>query len=233
MLVAQLFWWIQGVRRWRRGRKTKQKDICHFPELVILHSLLFMWTMGARGGGGIICFLFLSLFFSRMETLELYLLLWFCMWEGASCLVDELDKLLLDHSTDSCVVIHFCSSTQPQGCGDICADGGPRSCSTCRSAGTMGHGPFHCIAPFLTSVVHMAAVFIGIDTLATTLSVAHPPHPIDFTDWITLPVLSGSVCACVRVLPICTEGHWHGQCGLWIGLMYVLSLLKGAILHRF
>lgn len=38
--VGCLMVWIQGVRRWRRGRGIKQKDICHFPELVILHSLL-------------------------------------------------------------------------------------------------------------------------------------------------------------------------------------------------
>lgn len=50
--------WIQGVRRWRRIRRIKQKDICHFPELVILHSLLFMWMTGK----GIICLLFFFFF---------------------------------------------------------------------------------------------------------------------------------------------------------------------------
>lgn len=63
------------------------------------------------------------------------------------------------------------------GCGDICANGGLRGCSTRRSAGTMGHGPFHCIAPSVTSLVHKAAVFMVIDTLAASLSVVLPTQP--------------------------------------------------------
>lgn len=56
------------------GKESKAKDICHFPELVILHSLLFMWMTGKV----CFCFFFIIFFFSRRETLELYLLLWFC-----------------------------------------------------------------------------------------------------------------------------------------------------------
>lgn len=127
-----------------KGKESKAKDICHFPELVILHSLLFMWMTGK------VCFCFFFIFFSRRETLELYLLLWFCMWGGEkSCLVDELDKLLWT-TIRTVAVIHFSFLHPAAGCGDVCANGGrggPRGCSTHRSAGTMGHGPFHCIAP--------------------------------------------------------------------------------------
>lgn len=93
-----------------------------------------------------------SLFSSRRATLELYLLLLFCTRGAKSRLVDELDKLLLDHrQTRTVVAIHLGSTA--------CLPGrwrGGRSSGygARRSAGTMGHGPFHCLAPFDLSSAH-------------------------------------------------------------------------------
>lgn len=61
----------------------------------------------------------------------------------------------------------------------------------------------------LTSLVHTAAVFMVIDTFAAAATPRPPPphaanhdtHRIDFTDWITLPVLF--VCVCVFVCGQC------------------------------
>lgn len=97
------------------------------------------------------------------------------------------------------VAIQSCPSTQLPGAGirDVLW-GWPSACSTHRAAGTMGHGPFHCIAPSLTS---LAAVFMVIDTLAAppvARSITWPQHTSDRIYWITLPVLSyGCVCVCV------------------------------------
>lgn len=43
--------------------RIKQKDICHFPELVILHSLLFMWMTGGREGMVFVLFFLFSFIF--------------------------------------------------------------------------------------------------------------------------------------------------------------------------
>lgn len=99
---------------------------------------------------------------------------------------------------------------------------------THHSAGTMGHGPFHCITPWLTSLVHMAC----------RLSLRRKPHPrlsfpctasddthqIDFTDWITISVL----CVCMFMCwQLCTEGcSWSTVAGL----VYIF-VLNGAILN--
>lgn len=93
-----------------------------------------------------------------------------------SCLVDELDKLLWTTKW-TVVVIHFCSSTQPLGLVTSVQTGDPGAAVPVVQPVQMGQGPFHCIAPSLTSLVHTAAVFMVIDTLAASLSAVLPTQP--------------------------------------------------------
>lgn len=133
---------------------------------------------------------------------------------------------------DSCHPILFLHPTA--GCGDVCANGGdPWGYSTRHSAGTMGRGPFHCIAPFLTSLMHTAAVFMAIHILATSLSVVLPAQPtttrIDRVQWLNRTTSIEWVCVClcvcalVYMLPTDTEGHWNSQHRFRAGLMYVFT----------
>lgn len=146
-------WLLEGLMH-SGGWRIKQKDTCHFPELVTLHSLLFMWMTG-KG----ITVIFLCLFFLRglkrnPQPLRAAMVLYV---REKRCLIKELDfgphhPLVLHHTTARCGYIR----------------------STRHSAGTTGHGPFHCITPFLTSLVHMAALFVVIETFGPTLLLFYP-----------------------------------------------------------
>lgn len=93
---------------------------------------------------------FLFLYFSRGGRPSSSTCCYGFVCEGVkkSCLVDELDKLLWT-TIRTVVVLHFCSSTLPLGVVTSVQTGDPGGGgrSTRHSAGTMGHGPFHCIAP--------------------------------------------------------------------------------------
>lgn len=163
----------------------------------------------------LVCF-FVFCFFSRggKKTLELYLLLWFCMWGRKCRLIEEPDRHLVGPQFGR---LSLSSRVPPlscweRGCLRDVLWGWPSACSTHRAAGTMGHGPFHCIAPSLTS---LAAVFMVIDTLAAppvARSITWPQHTSDRIYWITLPVLNyGCVCVCMPVyVSVCAANkYWR------------------------
>lgn len=202
-----------------------------------LHSLLFMWITG-RGNIIIIFFVDVVLFYffvfvlfffsSRWKALELYLLLWFLYVREKCCLIDKLDKLLWT-TLQTRVVIDRSALPSLQAWPPLCKrPPPPPAYRTHHSAGTMGHEPFHCITPRLTSLVHMAC----------RLSLRSKPHPrlsfpctgrddthlIGFTDGITISVL----CVCMFMCWQYVLKDFHGQ--QWQGLVYIF-VVNGAILN--
>lgn len=122
-----------------------------------------------------------------------------------SCLIDELVKLLWTTLRTSAVT--NLSALPSLRRGDLCANN--PAYSTHISSGTMGHGPFHCITPLLTSGAHGLPTFIEVSPTFGCHSPAQPlkTHQIDFTDWITLPVL----CVCMFMCWQYVLKDIHGQ----------------------
>lgn len=169
-----------------------------------------MWI---TGGGNIIIIIFSLMFFfsSRWKALELYLLLWFCMWGRNVVSLIKLDKLLWTTFQTS-VVIDSSALPSLRG-GHVCAN--DLAHRTHHSAGTMRHGPFHCITPWLTSLVHMACRLSvrskAHPRLSFPCTAADDTQQIDFTDWITISVL----CVCMFMCWLYVLKDVHGQ--LWQG----------------
>lgn len=83
--------------------RKKQKDICHFPELVNLHSLLFMWMTG-KGlivlvFSGFFCFVFFPLEEEDPRALTAAMVF---VREGEKLSCSRTGEASLDHNTDRC-----------------------------------------------------------------------------------------------------------------------------------
>lgn len=153
------------------------------------------------------CFFFLQGL--KKNPLNLYVLLWFCMWERSVVSLRNWTRFFGPHHP---LVLHHTTDR----CGHIC--------STRRSAGTTGHGPFHCITPFLTSLVHMAAVFVVIETLGPTLPLLYSPFAATHIRFYWLNHTTSIECVYLYELLMCTEGPSH------INTVRVrVCFLKGAI----
>lgn len=119
-----------------------------------------------------------------------------CWWTGQAS---------LDHKMNSC--LHPLLFLHPAaGFGDVCANGGPRGRSTRRSAGTNGTWTFslYCSLSDLSGAhgccLHGHRHLSRLPVCRTPHAANHHTHQIDFTDWITLPVLRVWGCVWVRML---------------------------------
>lgn len=173
-----------------------------------------MWITG-KGNILIIIGVYFVLF-SRWKALELYLLLWFCMWGR---------KVVSLMNWTSFFGPHYGQAPSPT-CllclrrGDLCANN--PAYSTHISSGTMGHGPFHCITPLLTSGAHGLPTFIEV---SPTFGCHSPAQPLK-TNIKLILLIESHYQYCVYVC-LCTEGYsWSTMAGL----AYVF-VLNGAILN--
>lgn len=226
-------------RRWRRGKEcAAKKTSATSQNCSNLHSLLSpcgWWESFCCRFYFLFYYYCFVLFFSlEGETLELYLLLWFRTW-GRKCrrrLIEEPDRHLVGPQYGRT------NSTQLLGAGDVSemlCGSEPEPAVPTVAAGTMGHGPFHCIAPSLTSLAAVSTV-TNTPTLVNR-SITRPRHTSDRIYWVTLPVLSCG-CVCMPVVCVCfglpvrsakdrrtlkTVSVGHGQ--------HVLLFLPGAMLN--
>lgn len=150
-------------------------------------------------------YFFVFIILEKRTSLELYLLLWVFVCEGDTHLwATQLD-------IDCC-----------QRCLEVCCTNwGPRSFNTRHlAAGTTTHGPFHCIAPPLTSGAQSCCRG-HLNRLTVKLS-SQPTQQRDFPKqshyqyWVFVSV-------CAQLLPICTEGWWSN----WAGLSLQFLSLQG------
>lgn len=165
--------WSSGGKRWRRGRRIKQKDICHFPELVILHSLLFMWMMGWERYYLLFFFVCFCLHFSRGgRTSSSTCCYGFVCERGKSRLVDGLDKLLWT------TVEYRPSSSSSTFVPPPSRLGATTSVQTGDLGATVPAAQLvQRDMDLFTVSLHTAAVFMAIDTLAASLSAVFPTQP--------------------------------------------------------
>lgn len=178
-----------------------------------------MWIIGR--GNVIIIIFFRWCFFLEVESPRALPAAMVLYVREKRCLIDKLDKLLWTTLQTSVAID---SSALPSlRRGHLCAN--DAAYRTRHSAGTMRHGPFHCIAPRLTSLVHMASLRSKLHfRLSFPCTASDDTHQIDFTD---LSHNISIVCMYVYVLAVCTEGYsWSTMAGL----VYIF-VLNGAILN--
>lgn len=124
------------------------------------------------------------------------------------CLIDKLDKLLWT-TLQTSVVIERSALPSLQAWPPLCKATPPTE--PIIQLVQMGHGPFHCITPWLTSLVHMACRLSLRSKPHLRLSFPctgrDDTHQIDFTDGITISVL----CVCMFMCWQYVLKDIHGQ----------------------
>jgi len=194
-------------------------------------------------GKGIIILFYFSLFFLRGETLEIYLLLWFCMWGGGGgvvCLKNWTSLFGPQYRQSSSSTLVPPPSRWVWW--RLCKRGTQWAAVPVVQLVQRDMDLFTVSLPLWP--LHTAAVVMVIVTLAASLTVVPTAKHIrlisligsHYQYWVWMCVcvcVCMCACVCMHVLPICTEGHWNGQHWFRTRLMYVFSLLKGAILHSF
>ena len=164
---------------------------------------------------------FFCLFFLEVESpraLPAAMVLY--VWEKC-CLIDKLDKLLW--TTFQTGVAIDSSALPSLRRGHLCAN----DYRTHRSAGTMGHGPFHCLSPWLTSGARGLLTFFAKSAPPSAVNPQHSQwqHTSNRFNWLNHNI--SIVCMYVYVLAVCTEGYsWSTMAGL----AYIF-VVNGAILN--